>query len=77
MDDVLNNDKTGARPYDTSGTPNLDGAQYKPPVLTPEETKIWLGRIGAAVERGAIVPAAVELMKAALPFFKAAGLLVL
>jgi hypothetical protein len=63
--------------YETSGTPNLDGAKYTPPVLTPEERDIWVKRIEAAVERGAIVPAAVELVKAALPFFKAAGLLVL
>lgn len=63
--------------YETSGTPGLDGAKYSPPVLTPEEREIWLKRINDAVERGTIVPAAVELMKAALPFFKAAGLLVL
>jgi len=63
--------------YETSGTPNLDGAKYAPPVLTPEEREIWVKRIDEAVARGAIVPAVVELMKAALPFFKAAGLLVL
>jgi hypothetical protein len=63
--------------YETSGTQNLDGAKYSPPVLTPEEREIWVKRIDDAVARGAIVPAAVELMKAALPFFRAAGLLVL
>jgi hypothetical protein len=63
--------------YETSGTKNLDDAKYAPPVLAPEEREIWIKRIEAAVERGAVVPAVVELMKAALPFFKAAGLLVL